>query len=115
MKGKVIAVDFDRTLTQSETVFPELSTPNYQLVRKLREWSKENTIIIWTSRSGKHIEPMIEYLLYHDIPFHYINDNPLNPYIPQSRKLFADVYIDDKAVNLNYMDINLVEEIAKEG
>lgn len=114
MKGKTIAVDFDRTITNSESIFPKLGNPNMELVRKMREWAKDNTIVIWTSRSGKYIEPMIDYLIYHNIPFHYINDDPYNTYVPKSRKLFADIYIDDKAVNLNYMEIGTVEDIAEE-
>ena len=62
----------------------------------LRELKRRGyVIIIWTTRSN--VEDVAEVLRKYDIPFDYIDENPYQP--PDcSNKIYADVYIDDRAV-----------------
>lgn len=59
-----------------------------------------HTIIIWTCREGERLLEAVNWLLAHDIPFDYVNQNDPDRtarYNNDSRKVGADVYIDDKS------------------
>jgi len=61
----------------------------------LREFKKRGwVVVIWTTRVDK--ERIAEELRKHSIPFDYINEHPWQP-PDTSNKLFADLYIDDRA------------------
>lgn len=92
----VIAVDFDGTVVNHE--FPAIGS--------LKEGAKEalialkkagHKIIIWTCRAGQHERDVRAFLLENDIPFDSIN-NPVMGADLGTRKVYADLYIDDKAV-----------------
>lgn len=96
---KVIAVDFDGTLVESQ--FPDIGAIKQEVVNQVREEkTKGNIIIIWTCRTGKVLEEAVQFLKNNDIPFDYVNENPLNPYGDTTRKVFADEYWDDKAIRI---------------
>ncbi len=65
------------------------------------EKGRGNVIIIWTCRGGKELDEAIQFLKDNNVPFDYVNENPLNPYGDTTRKLFADEYWDDKAIRIN--------------
>lgn len=57
-------------------------------------------IVIWTARTD--IQSIREWLLQFDIPFDEINYNPWAPdNLITSRKIPADVYLDDRAIQFN--------------
>ena len=99
MKNKIIAVDFDGTLVTDE--YPKIGSPNIKLINKLRRLSKNNTLILWTCRTGDKLKEAVEFCLLFDLQFHYINENSkeiLKKYGNiDSRKITADIYLDDKA------------------
>ena len=99
MKNKIIAVDFDGTLVKDE--YPNIGSPNIKLINKLRRLSKNNTLILWTCRTGDKLKEAVEFCLLCDLQFHYINENSkeiLEKYGNiDSRKITADIYLDDKA------------------
>ena len=99
MKNKIIAVDFDGTLVKDE--YPKIGSPNIKLINKLRWLSKNNTLILWTCRTGDKLKEAVEFCLLCDLQFHYINENSkeiLKKYGNiDSRKITADIYLDDKA------------------
>lgn len=99
MKNKIIAVDFDGTLVTDE--YPKIGSPNIKLINKLRRLSKNNTLILWTCRTGDKLKEAVEFCLLCDLQFHYINENSkeiLEKYGNiDSRKITADIYLDDKA------------------
>ena len=99
MKNKIIAVDFDGTLVTDE--YPKIGQPNIKLINKLRRLSKNNTLILWTCRTGDKLKEAVEFCLLCDLQFHYINENSkeiLKKYGNiDSRKITADIYLDDKA------------------
>lgn len=73
-KGKVIAIEFDNTITNTDKTNYQLSSPNHTLVKHMREWIKHNEIIITTCRDEELLIPLKRYLKYHDIPFTRISN-----------------------------------------
>ncbi len=104
----VIAIDFDGTLCEHK--FPEIGEIKEQHQKVIdfirNEKSKENTItILWTCREDlkerMYLSEAVEWCKNNDIPIDFVNEYPL----PQfkgfaSRKVCADLYIDDKAINM---------------
>lgn len=90
----IIAVDFDGTLQIN-------GQPNLPLIYRLRKAQRRGDIVIlWTCRTGKALRDAASVCFTYGLRFNFINENPpevvsrlgYNP-----RKIFADVYIDDKA------------------
>ncbi len=94
----IISIDFDGTIVEDH--YPDigkLMPGAKESVRRLHE--NGNLIIINTCRDGQLLLEAINFLLEHDIPFDRVNDNlPRNTreYGSNSRKVFADIYIDDR-------------------
>lgn len=94
----VIAIDFDGTIVEE----------SYPLLGKLRKGAKKyinklhddgHTIIINTCRSGVHQQAAFKFLVGLDVAFDLINENHpsvVSQYNNDSRKISADLYIDDK-------------------
>lgn len=96
---KVIAVDFDGTLVENK--FPEIGSLKNDVVERVSEEKRKgNIIIIWTCRTGKELKEAVRFLKDNDVPFDFVNENPLNPYGDTNRKIYADEYWDDKAVKI---------------
>lgn len=92
---RVIAVDFDNTI--SNGYYPDIGKPNEKVVEAMRrEKASGSIIIIWTCREGKPLEEAVRYCKMFDIPFDYVNEFPKF----ETRKVIADAYWDDKAVNV---------------
>lgn len=92
----IIAVDFDGTVQ-----LPDKS-PNIKLIASLRAAQRRgDTVILWTSREGKSLYKALAFCRENGLLPNYANQNA-----PQavavlghdSRKIYADIYIDDKAV-----------------
>ncbi len=102
---KYIAIDFDGCLC--ENAFPEIGQvkPIHEQVHEAVKLLKKegNKIILWTCREDKeerkYLTEAVEWCKEQGIEFDYINENPDNPYGDWGRKLYADIYIDDKAIN----------------
>ncbi|QAX97536.1 HAD-like domain containing protein [Enterococcus phage EfsSzw-1] len=97
-KCKYIAIDFDDTIVKSD--FPDIIglQPDADVVIKAL-YSAGKQIMIWTCREGEELEQAKQFLAEEEIPYHYINENHpdlMAMYGNNSRKLGADVYIDDK-------------------
>jgi hypothetical protein len=97
---KVVAVDFDGTL--AVTKYPTIIKPINLVFNYVKEQQKNGAIIIlWTCRHGKELEEAVEFCRENGLEFDYINEN-----VPERieafgecRKISADEYIDDRAVN----------------
>lgn len=90
------AFDFDGTITM-ENVFPKIAEPRQIVVDKMHELSKDlsNIIIIWSCRSDDFENQMKEWLDDRSIPYDFLNENPI--FNIGTRKIFANIYIDDRA------------------
>lgn len=93
-KYKFYAFDFDGTIVMNE--FPKIgSCIENQIIRMETLWEDlSNIIIIWTCRTGDYINQMREFMIKNNIPFDFINENPV--FDLGSRKIFAHEYIDDR-------------------
>lgn len=95
----IIAVDFDGTLCSNK--WPEIGEPEELLLGTLRQHQDHGSkIILWTCRTGKLLDDAVKWCEEQGLIFDAINEN-LPEIIEQmggdSRKIYADVYIDDKA------------------
>ncbi len=116
-----IAVDFDGTIVEHN--YPRIGKDKLFAFETLRELQKHGALIIlWTFRSGKELEEAVGYCRNKGIEFYAVNRNyPEEEYDEgTSRKINADVYIDDK--NLGgfpgwssvWQQLSLYDEIAME-
>ncbi len=107
MKYEVVAVDFDGTIC--ENAFPDIGKPKKNIIKYVKRLAKEGSkIILFTCREDgekrKLLSEAVEFCEKHDIPIYAVNENPDNIYpalykTPVGRKMYADLYIDDKAIN----------------
>ena len=95
----IIAVDFDGTVVKH--AYPKIGT--------LKEGAKEalvafheagHKIIIWTCRAGQEERDVRAFLQANEIPFDTIN-NPIMGADLGTRKVYADLYIDDKGIQFD--------------
>ena len=92
----IVAVDFDGTLSLGSQ-YPNIgrfNTPLYEALMRLRGigWS----IVLWTCREGKELKEAVEWCANNGLEFDAINENP--SHVPfKSRKVVADLYVDDRA------------------
>ena len=95
----IIAVDFDGTLCND--CYPKIGAPNLRLIYILRELRKKGTkLILWTCRCGEPLKEALKWCEYHGLCFDAVNENLpeiLEKYGSDSRKIFADIYIDDRS------------------
>ena len=94
----VIAVDFDGTLCKND--WPGIGEPNLKLIEQLKKFKAESCkLILWTCRSDMMLDAAVSWCSEQGLTFDAINDN-LPEYIKlfgnNSRKVLADIYIDDK-------------------
>lgn len=91
----VIAIDFDGTITDKNE-FPSIGEPKEYAVEAIHNLQAAgHKCILWTCREGKYLEAAKKWLIVNGI---YLDDYNFSPYQLQSRKIVADVYIDDKNV-----------------
>lgn len=97
--GIKIAVDFDGTIV--EHAYPAIGKEKLFAFRTLKELEKMGArLILWTFRAGKELDEAVEYCKKNGIEFYAVNKNyPEEIYNESvSRKVDADIYIDDKNV-----------------
>ena len=96
---KIIAVDFDGTLCAE--CFPAIGNPNHKLIYALKEQKRlGNKLILWTCRNGERLSEAIAWCTMQGLSFDAINENLpeiIALYGSDSRKITADIYIDDKS------------------
>jgi hydroxymethylpyrimidine pyrophosphatase-like HAD family hydrolase len=93
----IIAVDFDGTIVEHK----------YPVIGKVRPFAFEtllllqknaHTLILWTHRSGSELKAAVDFCLEHGLAFYAVNKNyPEETWNENdSRKIYADLYIDDR-------------------
>jgi hypothetical protein len=91
----IIAVDFDGTCVTHE--FPRIGSSigaEYVLHRLTRHGHQ---LILWTVRSGDHLNDAVRWFEHRNIPLFGVNKNPMQYKWSNSPKAFAQLYIDDAA------------------
>ena len=95
----IIAVDFDGTLCSE--CYPEIGLPNLPLIALLKRLQGQGKrIILWTCRCGEPLEEAVAWCGRFGLRFDAVNANVpeiLKTYGMESRKISADVYIDDRS------------------
>ena len=94
----IFAIDFDGTIVENK--YPEIGKLNeemadfiYQLKEKGHVW------ILWTCRCGEELQKAVHYLEVNGMKPEYVNSlvpGFLDEYPDNPRKIFADIYIDDR-------------------
>lgn len=92
----IIAVDFDGTLQLPD------GSPNSSLFYTLRKRQRNgDTVILWTCREGRTLAEAVRFCTNNGLRFNMINQNSPHAIAAlgcDSRKIYADLYIDDKAI-----------------
>ncbi len=116
-----IAIDFDGTIVEHE--YPKIGKDKLFAFETLRELQKHGALLIlWTIRVGKELDEALEYCRNKGIEFYAVNKNYPEEEFENSvsRKINADVYIDDKNVggfpgwSTIWQHLSLYEEMEKE-
>lgn len=95
-----IAIDFDGTLVEHK--FPKIGEKKLFAFETLHELQKRgDQLILWTYRTGDLLDEAVEFCRQNGIEFYAINRNYPEEVFDEtqvSRKIDADIYIDDKGV-----------------
>lgn len=92
----IIAVDFDGTVV--EHAYPKVGYENPGATEWLRRYEHAGArLILLTMRSGEHLEEAKHWFLARQLRLWAVNENPEQTEWADSRKVYANVYIDDAA------------------
>lgn len=108
----IIAIDFDGTicLDRYPAIGP-LAPNSKKVINQLH--ADGHYLIINTCRSGNELTEAINYLLENGIKFDRVNDNhpEMTAKYGATRKVFADVYIDDRNIGGLPMWLDIYDQI----
>lgn len=92
----IIAVDFDGTIVEHR--YPKIGKPIPFAIEVLLKLHQErHTLILWTVREGELLQEAIDYCALKGLTFYAHNANfPEEEISTASRKLTADLFIDDR-------------------
>lgn len=94
-----IAVDFDGTIVEHE--YPDIGKEKLFAFETLKQMQKQgHLLILWTYRVGKELEEALVYCKKNGIEFYAVNKNYPEEIFDESisRKINADIYVDDKNI-----------------
>ena len=95
----IVAVDFDGTLWAEKTA-------NLPLIARLRAAQQQgDTVILWTCREGAALREALLILREYGLVPNFVNQNApavVRRLRHDPRKIFADVYIDDKSQRMEF-------------
>ncbi len=93
----IIAVDFDGTIVKHR--YPAIGKEIPFAIETLKLFQKKgHKLILWTYRAGKDLEKAVEFCKKRGLTFYAVNNNFDGEVFDNttSRKIYADVYIDDR-------------------
>jgi hypothetical protein len=98
MRSYIIAIDFDGTIV--EDAYPKIGKPMIFAFESLKQLQLQgHRLILWTYREGSRLEEAVEFCKQNGIEFYAVNssfeEEKFNPQM-QSRKIHADIFIDDR-------------------
>lgn len=112
----IIAFDFDGTCTPGN-IYPHIHDQPRKYIKEVTNflYNLGVIVIIWTCRDkhgdlGKDtFEEMVEWLGKHDVKYHAINSCiEYAPWAFESRKIYAHMYVDDRAFGWNNNDDTII-------
>ena len=94
-----IAIDFDGTIVEDE--YPRIGRPiifAFETLKKLQD--EGHRLILWTYRKGRTLEEAVNFCEENGIVFYAVNKSfPEEEFdVSYSRKIHADVFIDDRNI-----------------
>lgn len=113
MKSPIVAVDFDGTIVTN--AFPRIGEPRVDVIQMLKKMKIRGAkLILWTCRQGHYLDEAVEACEKFGLHFDAINENlpEVNEAMgSDSRKVVADLYIDDRAYDPDGVHIYDVETL----
>lgn len=104
MKEKgFIAIDFDGTLVVHQ--YPDIGDELENAIKVCLRLQETHKLILLTMRDGKELEDAVNWCKERGLEFWAVNDNPTQKEWTQSRKVYANIYIDDAAFGCPLMEI----------
>ncbi len=98
--SKIIAVDFDGTIVEDE--YPSIGKPKMFAFETLKMLQKDgHRLILWTYRTGRALQEAVEFCAEKEVEFYAVNASfPGEQFSEKeaSRKINADVFIDDRNI-----------------
>ncbi|MBX2923201.1 MAG: hypothetical protein KF746_13460 [Chitinophagaceae bacterium] len=97
--GKIIAVDFDGTIV--EHAYPKIGKEMLFAFATLKALElKGHRLILWTFRQEKELDDAVDFCRRHSIHFYAVNENYPGETKEgnYSRKINADIFIDDRNI-----------------
>lgn len=98
MKSYIIAVDFDGTIV--EDAYPRIGKPMLFAFESLKQMqSQGHRLILWTYRAGKTLDEAVDFCKENGVEFYAVNssfEGEKFDEVTQSRKINADIFIDDR-------------------
>ncbi len=95
----IIAVDFDGTLCVDR--YPLIGMANVGLIEQLKLLQRQGCgLILWTCRCRERLAEAVQWCMEQGLVFDAVNENLpeiIEKYGSDSRKIYADIYLDDKA------------------
>ena len=94
-----IAIDFDGTIVEHK--FPKIGKTKLFAFETMKQLQKQgHDLILWTYRAEEELEEAVEFCRNNGIEFYAINNSYPEEEIDDtiSRKIYADVYIDDRNI-----------------
>lgn len=96
-RNRIVAVDFDGTCVTH--AYPEIGLEVPHAVNVLKKFNENNIkIILWSTRSGEHLQEAMHWFTARGIRLWAVNKNPQQRIWSKSPKVYAPVYIDDAAI-----------------
>ena len=98
-KSLLIAVDFDGTVV--EDAYPKIGKPKLFAFETLKKMQEEgHRLILWTYRAGKRLDEAVKFCKENGIDFYAVNKSFPEEIFEKnvSRKIHADLFIDDRNV-----------------
>ncbi|MCD4792801.1 MAG: HAD hydrolase family protein [Bacteroidales bacterium] len=96
----IIAVDFDGTIVEHK--YPRIGKTKLFAFETLKQLQKQgHQLILWTYRAGKELKKAVEFCEKNGIEFYAVNKNCKEEVFDEnniSRKIYADIYIDDRNI-----------------
>ena len=95
----IIAVDFDGTIVTHK--YPAIGKEVPYAIKALKLFQERgHKIILWTYRSGEEVEQAVHFCKERGLIFHAVNNNFEGEEFDNtySRKIYADMYIDDRNI-----------------
>lgn len=96
----IIAVDFDGTIVEHR--YPKIGKTKLFAFETLKQLQKQgHRLILWTYRAGRELEEAVIFCKENGIEFYAVNRNYPEEIFNEkeiSRKIYADIYIDDRNI-----------------